>query len=659
MYPAGHPSQERSASGVMQRLEALLSERASISIGVARRQLVIEGVATDPRHPVLRSLAEKFHKQHIGAVVFHRGMTTAEMMEMMHLVAAAAEKNERPLGLGDPSFLRQWENVRLYALTYDQLELVGDPNDEDEEEDEQREQGTRSAQLWIGLARAALSTESRPDPESTDPDAVAEAINEHREASAYDQVVVGYLLQIAQELKKDGGNASAAVRRRMSRLIGALDPATLQRLVEMGGDLTQRKQFVLDASESLAVDAVVEIVRAAAETSGQTISNSLMRMLSKLSAFAEQGPKQMQVQADNALREQVRDLLHDWKLADPNPDAYTLALQSMSQQPAGRRTASESFAPEPLRIVQMAIEVESVGVPFWRAVGTIEKNGGIAELVATLDGVAPENTVGAQLWARLATDQNVRALLAREPLDLNVVAALLDHFDTDRAVEILLDVINESDSRSVRVAVFRRLAQIGPSVAPALLAHIHDSRWYVRRNVLAILNEMQHVPDGFSPAEFVRDPDARVRREALALWLRVPQERDRAIIASLRESDDRAFRAGVSAALQHGVPTAALPLVASRLNDKNTTTDIRLQLVKMLGMTRNPLVVDTLVKLVVSGKTLLGAPKFAETTPVMLVALATLAELWPQDARVKPVLERARSQKDADIATVMKRVGSK
>ena len=53
MYPAGHPSQERSASGVVQRLAALLQERASISIGIAKHQIVIEGVASDPKHPLL------------------------------------------------------------------------------------------------------------------------------------------------------------------------------------------------------------------------------------------------------------------------------------------------------------------------------------------------------------------------------------------------------------------------------------------------------------------------------------------------------------------------------------------------------------------------------------------------------------------------------
>src|SRR5262249_21476446 len=162
-------------------------------------------------------LAEKLHRHHIGAVVFDRGVRTEEIVGMMRLVGPDREKTARPLGLGDPEVLRQWPFVRPYPLTYEQLELIGDPYKDDAEEEDAKDRGTRSAQLWIGLARAALATEGRTEegqPESTEPTVVARAINEHPEAKAYDQVIVGYLLQLAQELKQEGGAGSSAVRRR-------------------------------------------------------------------------------------------------------------------------------------------------------------------------------------------------------------------------------------------------------------------------------------------------------------------------------------------------------------------------------------------------------------------------------------------------------------
>src|SRR2546422_725825 len=99
----------------------------------------------------------------------------------------------------------------------------------------------------------------------------------------------------------------------------------------MGGDFAQRRQFVADAAAGMAADAVLEILKAAAETSQQAISHSLVRLLSKLAAHAESGSEEIRPQAEAALREQVQRLLQGWTLADPNPGVYGAALQRMSR----------------------------------------------------------------------------------------------------------------------------------------------------------------------------------------------------------------------------------------------------------------------------------------------------------------------------------------
>jgi len=63
----------------------------------------------------------------------------------------------------------------------------------------------RATQLWIGLARAALVSDTSAtssqrdetdDNTALEPATVARAIDEHQREEAYDQVIVGYLLQI-------------------------------------------------------------------------------------------------------------------------------------------------------------------------------------------------------------------------------------------------------------------------------------------------------------------------------------------------------------------------------------------------------------------------------------------------------------------------------
>ena len=68
MYPADHPLLGPAAARVTESVNRLLQERATLSLGVARDQLIIEGVATDSHNPVLRELAGRLHHTHLGAV---------------------------------------------------------------------------------------------------------------------------------------------------------------------------------------------------------------------------------------------------------------------------------------------------------------------------------------------------------------------------------------------------------------------------------------------------------------------------------------------------------------------------------------------------------------------------------------------------------------
>jgi len=56
-YPKGHPIISNAASAVTTALAGVLKDREALVIGVARDQLVIDGVTTDAGTLVLRDLA--------------------------------------------------------------------------------------------------------------------------------------------------------------------------------------------------------------------------------------------------------------------------------------------------------------------------------------------------------------------------------------------------------------------------------------------------------------------------------------------------------------------------------------------------------------------------------------------------------------------------
>jgi hypothetical protein len=691
MYPGGHPTLAPAAENVAVRLSQLLADRTTLSLGVARDQLVIDGVATDPRNALLHDLAERLHRHHLGAVSILRGVTMPELEQALKVLAEEAERTGEPLGLRPAAEIPTWPHVQLFPLTFDRLELVGGPEGEGAGSGEVT--GGRGAQLWVGLARAALAVDEmkrlagrKPDapappqanafygniqpapaaPLSDDeidaalgdihvgdlehaavePAAVAKAIESHERGTAYDQVIVGYLLQIAEELKTAGGAGAAALKKKMSRLVTSLDSGTLERLLEMGGSVDQRRKFVLDASQGMAVDAVVDIVKAATGT-GAPVSQAMLRMLTKLGRHAERGPAPRRTIAESALREQVTELISGWGLADPNPDGYAAALQRMVAAAPTLVAADEAaYAPEPERLVQMAFESGAVGEPLERAVQSFVERGRIPELIDLLDRAPGENPAVDAVRGRIVDPAMLRAALQAVPPDLAVVDRLALALGP-RAAEPLLDTLAETESRQLRRSLLDRLLKLPEAVKPLLAPRLADERWYVVRNALHLAAEL---PGGYAAVDATplrQHADPRVRREALRVLFHHPTERTRAVVTAIGDDDPRVQRLAIAAAAEGGVPEPAVPLLASIASDSEVEDELRVAAVRALGASRSRLALEALLKLTEHRRRTLrdvfGAP--GSTAPVVLAALGALGA-FRTEPRARERLESLLDAKD-------------
>ena len=650
MYPSGHPALEPAIEAVVRRADKLLQDRVSIAFGVARRQLIIEGVTTDPDQPVLRRLAEGLHRHHIGAISVTRGVQPHEISEALQALASEAE-GDAPLGLRRGGQITGWPHVKLHPLSFDGLALAGDAPLSGDGTD--RRDASGGAELWVGLARAAMSSNEADEagPGPTEPSIVAKAIDEHPRAAAYDQVIVGYLLQIAHELKTASGGKAEELRRRTSRLIASLRPDTLRRLVMMGGDAGQRGQFVLDATHGMAVDAVLEIVKAAADASGQTISHGLVRMLSKLAMHAELGSDLARPRADVELREQVSRLLQDWRLEDPNPEAYGRVLQHLATSaPADIRSMSEHVAeePDPLRIVQMSIESGAFGPLVEKAVDDAIQAGQL-DLVLNLLASPPEGTEsGADvILARLIRPETLEGMLAGERVDL----AGLDHLLPRLSLEgygPLLDALGSSPNRAVRRRLLELLSRTDLDIGPLVIPRLDDARWYVQRNMLMLLGRFGRVPEGFSALRWTTHPDARVRSEAIRLQLSMPHERDIGIHMALTDSDPRIAHLGLTA-IRDECPVHLVDRLIELAVAPEFGQETRLLAVTALGRLRHPSVLDALLYLADGGRSFLGRLRLPPKTPVLVAVLRALSGIWFDDPRAAAVLAVAARSSDPEL----------
>ena len=652
IYPPGHPLLDQAVDSVHASLTGLLFERPALSIGVARRQLIIEGVATESSHPVLAELAGKLHRHHLGAVKFLSGLSRDELSDMLGVVGLEAQRDGEPLGFRLEELQSRWERVKLFPLSYDRLELL----DEDDPDEAAAVNATRSgqaAQLWIGLARAAIASDlaTRSEEDSLEPEAVAHAIEEHGREQAYDQVIVGYLLQIAHEVRHDGPREHGGLQRRISKLVGSLQPETLQRLLEMGGDAVQRRRFVLDAAQGMTVHAVVELVRAAASAEGYTISHSLVRMLTKLASHASSDLSARSRAADGAFREHVERLVSSWSLNDPNPATYSATLSQLSHANA---SPSDDAVPalhacEPSRLIGMALEIDAPGTRVWSAVDAMLDRGAMGELLDLLDGAPhPTSAVAAGVWSRIAERDPLRELLAAPRPEHTVIRRLVTRIGADAAPPVL-EALETWPEGSRRERLLSYLVQIGTPAAPAVATRLTSATPELARELLVCLAKI--APPAPPPeVQLCREhADAGVRREAVKLLLAYAATRESTLLASVRDPDERVAYCGILAAA-HGCPAEAAAVIRQRI-DQGELVDgtVRAAGIRAAATQPDEETLVWILRRTFVGGGFLRRTRLAPASPELLASLSALAAHWSVDPRAAAAIALARASASPSI----------
>jgi hypothetical protein len=633
-YPKGHPVIEHAASAVYNGLSTLLAQRDGLALGVARDQLIVEGAATDTDNAVLRELAHRLHRHQIGVIKFRKEIAPEELLEFLQTVSAEANRQEMPFGLRPPEEIERWPNIEIVPFTFEHLQIG-------ESGGEQAVQG-RSSQLWLGLAAAALRKGRSSDVVEQDPDQIATAINSHRQDKAYDQIIVGYLQELGRELRMREGESYAQLQTRVSQLLSSLDQETVTRLLTVGGDLATRTTFVADFASSLPVKAVLDLVQAAAAAQHQTISHSLLRMLTKLADHADQGQTTVRANADETFRNAVNDLLHDWTLDDPNPDNYTMVLDQLSlpsEAGAEARSETEHLSEAP-RILQMALELDVIGEAVWTSLARIVEEGRLDELVTSLDGAPADSIAAETIWVKLAEPELMSGILEHGDAHLDAVERILDKVGLF-AIGPMLDALAITESRTMRHRLLNAITALGAPVGPPALARLVGAEWFVQRNLLIVLGALPEWPANFIPETYATGDDARVRREAIKLMLQGTQRPDlrpQGVVLSLGDDDDAVMRMGLAAALE-GCPPAAEPLLAKLL--EHNEEEVRVLAVRVFATLRSRRARDLLLLQVLAKKKWWRRTRLNQPSPEMLAALRGLANSWARHPDAQVVMDLA------------------
>jgi hypothetical protein len=641
MYPAGHPHLRNASERFAHRLNALLENRESVTLGVARHRLVIETATTDPKNALLRDLAHRLHRHRIAAVHLTRGATAEEIEDVLAALSANPQRGEGPVGMRLDR-VGPWNHIRLRPVGYDKFILQDPGVARDPNSDEPGD----GRDAWVELARLALASEHETgSPTDADPLVVAQAIGRKSGEVAYDRVVLGYLSRVAEEMSGRKGIVEDQLSERLSTLIEALDPDTLRRLLETGADQAERRQFVLNASQVLAADAVMEVLEAAAKASHQTISHNLLNLLHKLAQHAEEGSPEIRAEAEGALRNNVARLIGNWELEDPNPQRYTAILEGMVRKAPDDPSEEAQSGCEPEILIKMALELDCVGPSVYAAAETLLNRRQLG-LIAGLLEAAPQTETVEALWRYVASPQRLEAELTLDPPDQDAIGILVGRLGID-AANSLLDHLGRTDDRSIRAALMKQLLGLGPRIGEVAVSRLRDAPWYLQRNILVLIGRLGSWPEGFSPLSYAAHADPRIRREGIKLLLESPAHVAEGVLLGLRDDDEGIVGLALRATLE-SCPPDAIPLLEWIAMDTRRPAEIRVPTLRILARTRTPEALTVLLAQAQHRRRWFGR-RLASKSPELLAAVAGLASYWRDHPMATEVLSYALQHPDPEI----------
>ncbi|MGH7668193.1 MAG: hypothetical protein ACRENQ_01770, partial [Gemmatimonadaceae bacterium] len=302
---------------------------------------------------------------------------------------------------------------------------------------------------------------------------------------------------------------------------------------------------------------------------------------------------------------------------------------------------------EPDRVVKMGLEVGVVGTRVERAVTTMLEGHQVTALLDLVDR-APDAAVGNQVWRAIEDRDVLRVVLEDERIDYLLAARLVTRMRL-AAIMPLLDAIESRDEGKVRDRLMELLVSIGADAGPYIATRMRTAPAALQRDCLVALGRLERVPAGMDPGAYLMHPEPIVRREAVRLFLKVPETREQTIIAALSDPDDRTVFQALSA-VQDGCSDEGVAIIRQRVDDDELDPSLRALGIRMVGGSRRDGATrEWLLRRAVGRTKWLRRKKLLSNSPEMLAALSALAVYWKDDPDAGEAVAMARRSRDSEI----------
>ena len=644
-YPDGHPALESGVDELSDALRPVLDRTGTLVIEVARDHLVVDGAATDPDEPKVRQLAERLHEHRVAGLQLTPGIEDRELEGLLGILGRSPEGREETLESVGAS---GWPHVEVVPVDYESLAL----GEEARGEALDRPEGTEGDDLWAGLARAALARRSRGDPED-------EVEWTEREVSEVATALEGFageageargarerMVDVVEELAEGGVEGAPRLRRRLGELFDRLGEETIRSLVREMPEPRARR-FAERSARELPVETSVRVAEAVLGRD-DTEARLVLRLLGRAAAGEGRGAP---VAPAGELRGRLVDLIRR-RASEHGVEAGGSAETAPDH---GDGTAgevrTEGRTGRPLRVLRAALEASTLGPAGRSAIRELQVQGRVGEVLRARERAERAGREGGELvWNALDVEQSVIGLLEGEQPDYENLDLLIDRVGRS-AIPALIHVLAESESRDTRRAVFGRLESFGSDLVPAVVRRLEeDDRWYVERNMLALLAKISGVSADEVPADgYLDSEEPPVRREAYKFLLGRERVDPAHVRRALRDESRQVRALGLGAAGEHP-DEENVSVLEEIAEDPEEADGLRAMAARALGSVESDGARKALIGLCRDRPWwMIGSRRLARKSPTVLAALEQLARRWNEHPDAQRVLDLARDAADPEL----------
>ncbi len=521
IYPPGHPSVEKSLDKAFDTLERLFEVRPAITFAVAKDTIVIDDSTLDKKNTAFREFALHISGMNIASVTLRAGLTRDELYKFLSFLSVDT-KELTPEALQEILDGYGLLHIDVGFIDYDAFSFGEGMT---EQGDGGAAGGAAGPGLWEryvrGLLDGTLQTDGASDViQDIPPETLAEMLNETdpgkiKEAGC-ERVINTYMKRSA---KKAFSNRELA---RLIDFISKLRPELKRQFLSSAiNNVTSDLRTTERALREISVDKIIELLSAIDEQQ-VTIPAALKNLLDKFSKFYQLDSEDTTfgdsiIADDIFLSPDVVTLLGKGDFESYVTDVYQKEIERVLWFDVSEVASKE------LEELRKSCSDELVERYFNQTMLELITSDIIAEdeyeyLINTIKDEAAQfietgqygqvlkifRVIEANISKKKFPDISLEAIkyyksaefIAQFIESLRIIGRqaredaqqLCDYYG-ERIIEPLIEALVVEESQSIRHFLISLITNFGDKAIPAAIKYISDSRWFVKRNMLHILNE--------------------------------------------------------------------------------------------------------------------------------------------------------------------------